>query len=169
METINAADLFERYHLAAFRYFRRMTGQPDTAEDLTQELFLTIIRGLPGYRPMGREAGWVFQVAQTVLARHFRPRPSVEVGAEAAEDVTTASHQVLAVGLAEALRLLPVADRQVLLLREVIGLGYAEIAEAVGTTQDAVRARLFRARVQLRNRLGGRSRATATSVLRDYS
>jgi RNA polymerase sigma-70 factor (ECF subfamily) len=169
METTSAADLFERYHLAAFRYFCRMTGRADTAEDLTQELFLAIVRGLPGYRPVGREAGWVFRIAQHVLARHFRPPRREDTGTDAAEGVATPSHQVLAIGLAEALRLLPVADREVILLREVIGLGYAEIAETVGATEDAVRARLFRARIKLRHRLGGRSRTTATSVLKGFS
>jgi RNA polymerase sigma factor (sigma-70 family) len=168
MDTTSAADLFERYHLAAFRYFRRMTGRPDLAEDLTQELFLAIVRGLPGYQTRGREAGWVFKIAQNVLARHFRPQRREEAGAEDAADVATPAHQVLAIGVSEALRFLAVADRQVILLREVVGLGYAEIAETTGTTKDSVRARLFRARIKLRTRLGGRSRTTATSIVRDY-
>jgi RNA polymerase sigma-70 factor (ECF subfamily) len=169
MESTNAADLFERHHLTTLMYFKRATGRSDTAEDLAQELFLTIVRALPGYKPMGREKGWVFRIAQTVLAKHFRPNRPEEVGIEAAEDVAYASLQVLGIGLAEALQLLPAASRVVFLLREVSGLTYAEIADATGATEDAVRARLFRTRIQLRSRLCGRSRATATSVLKDFS
>jgi RNA polymerase sigma-70 factor (ECF subfamily) len=167
MEPINAADLFERYHVPAFQYFRRMTGRPDLAEDLTQELFLTIIRGLHSYRPVGREAGWVFTVAKTVLLKHLRRNRPDEVSAGDVEKLVTASDRVVAIGLTEALRLLSVADREVLLLREVVGLSYAETALATGDSENSVRARLFRTRKQLRARLGGRSGTTASSITKD--
>lgn len=169
METASAADLFERYHLPVYRYFRRMIRRPDVAEDLTQELFLRVVRGLPRYRPMGREAAWVFQIARNVLAEFRRQRGTDYVGIEQAGRLATESHQVLAFGLGEALDLLPEADREMVLLREVVGLTYLEIAETCSTTTEAVRSRLYRARGQLQEYLAGTRTTRLKSLSREPS
>jgi hypothetical protein len=74
MET-TAADLFERHHVAIFRFFRRVTGNPDLAEDLTQDVFVRVVKALAEYQPRGRETGWLFQIARTVPLDQHRRRP----------------------------------------------------------------------------------------------
>jgi RNA polymerase sigma factor (sigma-70 family) len=74
MET-TAADLFERHHVAIFRFFRRVTGSPDLAEDLTQDVFVRVVKAVAEYQPRGREPGWLFQIARTILIDHHRRRP----------------------------------------------------------------------------------------------
>ena len=69
-----AGELFDRHGLTVFQYFRRMTGSRDIAEDLTQEVFLRVVRGFHRYQAHGRETAWVFQVARTVLPATGRRR-----------------------------------------------------------------------------------------------
>jgi RNA polymerase sigma-70 factor (ECF subfamily) len=62
---------------------------------------------------------------------------------------------VLALGLDEALNLLPPPERDAFVLREVVGLSYVDIAEAMGISAEGVRAKLRRARLQMRSLLAG--------------
>ena len=153
-----ASDLFERHHVAIFRFFRRFTGDPDLAEDLTQEVFVRVVRGLAQYRPRGRETGWLFQIAKNVLADHHRHQPERSASLSDAEAVAAGSPagQLVAFGLQEALDRLPEAERTAFLLREVTGLSYGEVAALCDTSEDGVGSRLFRARRLLRQLLSGR-------------
>ena len=73
MEPPRAAGLFERHHLAVYRFLRRATGDGPAAEDLTQDVFLRIVRGLDRYEDRLRERAWVFRIARNVLIdRHRR-------------------------------------------------------------------------------------------------
>lgn len=152
-ESLDVRSIFERHHLGVFRYLRRILGSSADAEDLTQETFLRVMRGLPGYRPDGREAAWVFEIARNLALNRRRDvarRP--EHGSGIPE---LARHSPPALELEQALAALPDLDRDCFLLRESGGLGYAEIAAACGITDDAVRSRIHRARTALRAALAG--------------
>jgi RNA polymerase sigma-70 factor (ECF subfamily) len=152
-EHVSAAELFERYHLAVYHYFRRLTRRRDVAQDLAQEVFLRVVRDIQRYRSIGREAAWVFGIARHVLAEHRRGRQDEEQMVSGSEGVTSEAHQLLAFGIAEALDLLPHPDREMLLLREVGGFTYAEIAQIYPTSVEGVRCRLSRARGRLKDYL----------------
>ncbi len=153
---VSAAEIFDRHHLRVFRYFRRLVDARDVAEDLTQEVFLRVVRSLGRYTAQGREAAWVFRIARNVLLDHRRARAATPDASGDLDAVTVLPDHVLAFDMREALALLSPIDRQVYVLREVVGLSYVEIAEVCELTNDAVRARLRRARVDLRARLRGR-------------
>jgi RNA polymerase sigma-70 factor (ECF subfamily) len=147
--------LFERHHLALFRYLRRMTGRRRLAEDLMQETFLRAARAGRLERFRGRESAWLFTIARNLLLDHRRrearrPRP---VGLEDARVAAIDGRQQLALGLDEALGQLEDDARDVFLLRELAGLGYREIASVLDATPDAVRSRIHRARLALRELL----------------
>ena len=153
-----AADIFDRHHLAVFKFFRRVTGRPDVAEDLTQEVFLRVVRGLQQYRTIGREAAWVYRIARHVLIDHRRQHANTlrSLTEADAEDAVTLPTQIVAFGLQEAVSRLPDAEREAFLLRELAGLTYREIAVICETTEDGVWTRLYRARHRLRRLLSGR-------------
>ncbi len=157
MKTPQAAGIFERHHLAVYRFLRRATGDGPSAEDLTQEVFLRIVRGLDRHEDRFRERAWVFRIARNVLlARHRRARrvpPGLSL--EAAQYMAVDGRQTEAVVLQEALDSLREEEREAFLLREVAGLGYEEIGPIVEATPDAVRMRIYRARTALRAWLGG--------------
>jgi RNA polymerase sigma factor (sigma-70 family) len=152
-----AALVFERHHLAIYRFLRRATGDGAAAEDLTQDVFLRIVRSLDRYEDRLQERAWVFRIARNVLldrhrrSQRLRPDLSLEVVPEVAVDAS----QARTFALQEALAGLRHEEREAFLLREVAGLGYEEIGGVVAATADAVRMRIYRARASLRSWLGG--------------
>ncbi len=151
-----AADLYCKHGLAVFRFLRRMTRETAVAEDLTQEVFLRVVRGLPEYDHRERSRAWVFRIARNVatdalrgVSRRIEARP-LDVDPPVYENPMTG------LVLDEALAALPDLDRELVLLREIAGLDYEEIASTTGLTADAVRMRLFRARSTLRIALSPR-------------
>jgi RNA polymerase sigma-70 factor (ECF subfamily) len=146
-----ALGLFERHARPVRRYLYRLTRNPAVADDLAQEVFLRVVRSAAGYEAREREAAWVFRIAGNVL-RDFQRRVSRPVEHVAAA-VGTAPNQVLELDLDLALARLPPDECEALLLGEVVGLTYPEIAEATGVTVPAVRSRIYRARQALRAHL----------------
>jgi RNA polymerase sigma-70 factor, ECF subfamily len=170
MSTPDAARLFERHHLAVFRFLSRMTGSPSLAEDLTQEVFLRVVRGLDAYDERSREVSWIFRIARNVMVdRHrARARSPQDASMHDAAVVSRPPGQVLVAILDEALGRLSEEDREAFLMREVGGLGYREIAEASGATPDAARMRIYRARLALREALGS-SRSAVARISKEVS
>ena len=96
--------------------------------------------------------GWLFQIARNLALDHHR-RGQRRPPAEPLTDTARPASQDTGAEVNEALASLADVDRDVFLMREVAGLGYDEIATACGLTPDAVRSRIHRARLQLRDRL----------------
>jgi RNA polymerase sigma-70 factor (ECF subfamily) len=136
------------------RYLTRMVGRAEVAHDLTQEVFLRASRaGVPETTDTGRRA-WVFRIARNLALNHLRdgrrrPEPVALI------DRGTAATQEVRLAVREALAALPDADRDVFLLRESVGLSYEEIAATSDMTPAAVRSRLYRVRLALRDMLAG--------------
>ncbi|PYQ04781.1 MAG: hypothetical protein DMF83_17340 [Acidobacteria bacterium] len=170
MSAPDAAALFDRHHLAVFRFLRRMTGDFSLAEDLTQEVFLRVVRGLDSYEERARETSWVFRIARNVLSDRLRSQTRAPIDAPVHEAVALArpAVQALATALDQALSRLPDEEREAFLMREIGGLGYREIAEACGATADAARMRIYRARLALRQALGP-SRSVTIMTPREVS
>jgi len=136
-----------------FRYLRRIVGEPATARDLTQEVFLRVSRvGLPEATDIGRRA-WVFRIARNLALNHVRDGRRRPV-ADGVPDRATPGTQELGVALRHAIDALPALERDLFLLREVVGLRYDEMAAACDVSIETVRARLHRAREALRGTLG---------------
>jgi RNA polymerase sigma-70 factor (ECF subfamily) len=142
---------FATQHASALRrYFKRAVGSVALADDLTQDVFLRVVRAGATFEPRGRDRAWLFTIAHNVLVEHLRrDRRRGEPVADGRVPVSTAS-QVTAAAVHEALRRLPDDDRHMFLLAEVAGLTYDEIARVCGATHGAVRSRVFRARLALR-------------------
>src|SRR5262245_16724050 len=100
-----AGDLFERHHLVVFRFLLRMTGSAPVAEDLTQEVFLRVVRALPSYEEQSRERAWIFRIARNVLVDRHREieRAPVAVPLEAGTVVPLRPVQELTAALDAAL------------------------------------------------------------------
>lgn len=144
--------LFTLHRDRVFRYLCRFVGQGDAARDLTQEVFLRVARGpVPDASEPERRA-WVFRIAHNLALNYLRDGKRRGQPVELTETPTAAT-QELSVALRQALAALDDRDRDVFLLRETGGLTYEEIASACELTTAAVRSRLHRARLQLRNAL----------------
>ena len=147
------AQLFDAHRAGLFRYLTRIVGQPDTARDLTQEVFLRVSRTSVPAGSIDGQRAWVFRIARNLALNHLRDQQR-QPSTTALVDVGRTGTQELSVAVQQALASLTELDRDVFLLKESAGLDYAEIATACEITPDAVRSRLHRARQQLRAILG---------------
>lgn len=155
MSTTTILDLFRQYNLAIFRYFRRMTGRHDLAEDLTQDLFLRVLKGIRRYEEQDREKAWIYRIARNLLLDHWKTQSKRPIQADTNHEFTPSQPptQFLGLRIERSLQKLPDADREALVLREVGGLSYDEIAEVTSTSTGSVRSRIFRTRLALRDDL----------------
>jgi RNA polymerase sigma factor (sigma-70 family) len=133
-----------------------MLGNTEDAEDVTQTTFLNAYRALKRGEDVRNLRAWLLAIAHNVCRQRFRTaarRPrEVELDPEAAEafvdeDAPTATE------IRSAMRQLSFNQRTVLVLREIEGLSYEQIAQAMGISLSAVETLLFRARRALREQL----------------
>lgn len=151
-----------------FAYLNRQVG-PDAAEDVLSATFCAAWDGRASFDPeRGNLVGWLFGIASNQMrnvrrswAREFQNEATVDAAARSdalihIEDLADAAAQRVdagrqIAGLAAAIRDLPPADQEVLLLSAWAGLDPTEIAEALGIPAGTVRSRLHRVRARLRS------------------
>ena len=150
---ITPAELFERHHVAIYRYLLRMTGSRETAEELTQDVFVRVLKGGEHYEERDRERAWLFRIARNLrcdLARRSKRQLSTPL---ADLEPIEPQRQELQLSLARALAALTEDDREAFVLGEIGGFSYVEIGVICEATPAAVRSRIYRARLALRHAL----------------
>ncbi|GAB3235437.1 ECF family RNA polymerase sigma factor SbrI [Hymenobacter seoulensis] len=150
--------LFERYQGLLFGFLLRLTNDPDTAQDLVQNVFLRIMKYRTSYQPTYPFRAWIYQLARNVYADHWKKHHVPAADLEMAERTPTMRRAAMA-GVAatydgqdvqEALALLPAAQREILVLHRFQGFDYAEIGEMLGCSEGAARVKAHRALEALR-------------------
>jgi RNA polymerase sigma-70 factor (ECF subfamily) len=144
------------YEVPVFNYVVRLVGDRALAEDLTQEVFIRVFQGLPKFSLRSKFTTWLFQVTKNrvldeLRASERRPRalvalddaPQLEVLDAPAEQVETIE------ALWAAVDRLNTDLKMALLLRDVVGLSYNEIADSLDTTLATVKWRIFKAREEV--------------------
>ena len=141
------------YQVPVFNYVLRLTGDRALAEDLTQEIFLRVYQGLPRFSLRSKFTTWLFQVAKNrvldeLRAVERRPRATVDLDDVPALEVLDAPFERLEAidAVWRAVENLNVDLKSALLLRDVVGLSYTEIADALEITLATVKWRIYKAR-----------------------
>ncbi len=147
-------DLYARFAQASFGYLVRLAGRRDAAEDLHQEVWLSIARHAGGVAADTDLAAWVFTVARNrFISSRRRPDAAVAVASVNASDPAAAGPPPAddpgCRDLERALASLPDVHREVLLLVGVEGLDVGQAAQVLSIRPDAARQRLARARAAL--------------------
>lgn len=143
-------ELFERYRQRVYAFFRRRGCDTGRSEELAQETFLAIVRGVDRYEPRATFRRYLFGIAfRQLFAERRRNKAEGTAGLEF-EPAVSPPNNADALWVRRAVAQLDSDHREVLLLREFEGLRYDEIAELVQVPLNTVRSRLFRARVELR-------------------
>jgi len=152
------AELFERYHVALFRFCLRMTGNRPTSEDLVQDVFMRMLKHAGSFRRGTTFAPWMYRIARNACVDHLRrsaraPEQVEDLDGrsadEPAEDDRLSRRQQAGL-IRRALLSLPVERREILLLSRYEFKSYDEIATVLGTTASNVKVRAHRAIRQLR-------------------
>lgn len=160
-DTKMISDLYEHYHLSVFRYLYYRVGDQQTAEDLTSEVFVRMLRFLSGFKPPSSSfQAWLFQIARNLSTDHYRKmsvRKHVPLEenliAESVDLDETVQNTLTSEKLQQALAALKDEQRDVILLRFVAGLPIAEVAQSLNKSEDAVKGLQRRALTALREKL----------------
>lgn len=164
--------LYDRSYTSICRFFLRRGFTLEQARDLTQETFLEAMRARQQYRGEASATGWILGIARNVYRKHLRYRNRKKRTAELVPLETWLEHEGLgdsSVGselplerslaseraklFKHAMSTLSTSQRDCLLLRVDQDLSYREIANVLGISIEAVKARLFQAKKGLRKRL----------------
>jgi RNA polymerase sigma-70 factor (ECF subfamily) len=168
-------EVLETIRPIVFRYCRARVGSAErsglSADDVAQEVCLAAITALPRYKDQGRPfLAFVYGIAAHKVADAHRAqgrnradatdtlpdRPALEAGPE-----QMAMDSDAAARMNKLLAILPEKQREILVLRVVVGMSAEETAEAVGSTAGAVRVAQHRALARLKGELNGVGRADA--------
>lgn len=158
------SQLLERFEKPVYHQALRMVGHAEDAADLTQEVFLKVWQGLPGFQGDSSFSTWLYRLTSNAcidfLRREKRRRGTLslddeerELAAQLPDPAPTPQRaleqqelrQALEAGLAQ----LSDEHRQVLVLRELNGLSYDEIAQVLSLSPGTVKSRIARARLSL--------------------
>jgi RNA polymerase sigma-70 factor (ECF subfamily) len=144
------------YQTPVFNYVLRMVNDRALAEDLTQEIFLRVYQGLAGFSLRCRFTTWLFQVAKNRVLDELRAlerKPQAHVTLDdlpPLEVVDAPPERVEAVDAVwRAIAALNADLKMALLLRDVVGLSYMEIADSLEITLATVKWRIFKAREEV--------------------
>lgn len=164
---VNAFEkLVTEYEKSVYAIALRMTGNAEDAADMTQETFIKAYNSLQSFRGDSKFSVWLYRIASNVCLDFLRSRsrkPTVSLSVEDDEgeeveldvaDESQSPELLLERGLTRdavrrGLQALPPDYRQILLLREIQGLSYEEIADALRIEVGTVKSRIFRARKRL--------------------
>ena len=163
--------LVGRYKNAIVSFLYRFVGDFRTAEDLAQETFLRVFKKVQDYDNAAKFSTWLYTIASNLAKDEFKRRarhPARSLdwkgGGETTQSVpqvqadTTDSvpdvqleHDEVRQNVKKALDLLDEHDRQVLVLKDVQGLSYGEIAQVLGLPMGTVKSRISRARLAFKD------------------
>jgi RNA polymerase sigma-70 factor (ECF subfamily) len=157
-------EVYERFGEMVYNLALRLAGNREEAADLTQEIFLRIFRHLGSFGGRSTLKTWVFRIAinhcRDRLSRHYPVTQSIDEDVEDGGGVTIADPgrgpEELAVAhdqgrrVMEGLSRVQPVFREAVVLRDLEGLSYEEIAEVLGVRVGTVRSRIARGREQLR-------------------
>lgn len=165
------AAFFEAYFPRIYGYVRGLVRDEHLAEDLTQDIFLLLHRGLPSYDPARELRPWVFAVVVNRVRDHWRSRRGrrelerTSLGEEESPEIASADpgplEPLLAAetgdGVRAAVERLPEGLREVLYLRAFEGLEFEAISALIERNEVAVRKRYSRGLAELRKLLEGQA------------
>lgn len=154
------SDIVSRYQQTAIEIAVRFTADPVEAQDIAQDTFLKILTAAPRYKPSGSFRSYLITVlSRLCLDRHRRKSPVYtenipDISDPALDPRSLRERSVRNQRIAAALARLPENQRLVVILRYYESMGYAGIAQSLGTTEKSVEHLLARGRRRLAQLLG---------------
>ena len=161
------AEIYRRRRADVYRFAAHMTGDAAAADDVTQDVFMAVIHEARRYDPArAAVVSWLLGIARNHARRRLSKDRVLDPLPVAPTERTTVSPDPVAAlarerqiaALRRALRALPVAYREAVVLCDLQELSYADAADALGCALGTVRSRLHRGRAMLGSGLRGEQR-----------
>jgi RNA polymerase sigma factor (sigma-70 family) len=157
-ELQQATLLFERYHKRIFNFLARMTMDRELAEDLTQNVFLRIIKYRTSYRDGNKFQSWIYQVARNVFSDHYQVHKNrfsdfvdvEKISEHMADHEESEQQQEKEKLLHQSMAKLSEEQRELLVLTRFQHLKYEEVATIMDTTVANIKIKVHRAIIRLR-------------------
>ena len=167
-------EIYERFQPGVLRFLSRLVGEEE-AEDVAQEVFLRVDRGLESFRGESSMGTWIYRIARNAALDRLRSRPAwlesarqlrthgsdedpEDIMSKIPDEQVSLERYLIGKEMSECIRgrvdTLSESYRRVLVFSELVGMTNAEIASALGVSEGAVKIRLHRARSLLREDLG---------------
>ena len=151
-DTAAFEELVHGYQSHVWRFLRHLLGDPDLAEDITQETFVRIYRRMGTFRFRSKFSTWVFQVARNagidaLRARQRRQRLLEVLGPRPESQPPPVGE--MRVEIEAALQSLSPKLREAFVLIEALGLTYREAGAAIGVPEGTIKSRVYHAREKL--------------------
>jgi RNA polymerase sigma-70 factor (ECF subfamily) len=160
-------ELVNRYEAKVYSLSLRMLRNPEDAEDVLQDTFLRAYRGLKSFQGNSTFSTWIYRIAANSALMRLRKKQLPTVSIEDADEreaplnivdwrpgpVEQLLTEETREAMEQAIEALPPEFRQVFILRDVEELSNAEVADVLDLSVAAVKSRLHRARLKVRNRL----------------
>jgi RNA polymerase sigma-70 factor, ECF subfamily len=154
-------DLYRQHAGRVYGLCLRMTGHPESAEDLTQDTFVNAWRSLPGYEGRSSFSTWLHRIAvNAVLAKRRSPQGrnevsmTVESGEQMEFEAMPELDEATPIDIERAIASLPRGARDIVVLHGIYGYSHEEAAGMLGVAVGTCKAQLHRARHLMRGRLG---------------
>jgi RNA polymerase sigma-70 factor (ECF subfamily) len=160
-------ELVSRYESKVYSLALKMLRNPEDAEDVLQDTFLRAYRGIKSFKGNSTFSTWIYRITANSALMRLRKRQLPTVSIDDADEreapiniadwapgpVEQMLNQETQAAMTEAIEALPPEFRQVFVLRDIEELSNAEVAEILDLSVAAVKSRLHRARLKVRNRL----------------
>ena len=150
--------LYDQYVRRVYRYCYNRTNDKQDAEDLTAQIFMTALESLPRYRQDGHFAAWLFSIARHKVADFHRRTPHLSLDETLLPPVYTDLQEGVEKSqsrerLLQLLQTLAEDEQELIRLRYVAELSFADIARALRKNEDAVKKMLYRMIARLKSEL----------------
>jgi len=153
-----ATVLFERYNKRIFNFLARMAVDRELAEDLTQNVFLRILKYKSSYREGAKFQAWIYQVARNVFSDHYQAHKNKfnhSVDVEKVSDHLSDLNETADIDeqeklLQRSMALLSEEQRELLVLTRFQHMKYEEVAQIMDTTVANIKVKVHRAIARLR-------------------
>lgn len=150
--------LYEQHHLKVFRYLYFRVGDRQTAEDLTSEVFVRMLRFLGGFQPPSASfQAWLIQIARNLSIDYYRKMNAQNMvpleenmKIESEHPAETVDRLLSSENLRQALIKLSNDQREVIILRFIANMSISEVAQTLNKSEDAVKGLQRRALMGLR-------------------
>ena len=152
-------EIYHRHVQAIYKYFYNRTGNQHEAEDLTAQTFMAALEALPRYREDGYFLTWLFSIARRKAADHFRMNArhttqdlpdDIPVDSDFLNDVIRTERLQ---NIAAIFNALPEKDKELIRLRYVVELSFAEIGRILHRSEGAVKKAVYRIIERMRKQL----------------